>query len=69
VLYDLGPVTTKAVRLTLAVGIVVNAALKTFLALTLSTGAFLVATSVLHFAIIAGIVARLVGWLLWRGGA
>ncbi len=61
----------RLVRLTLAVGILslLNAALKTFLALTLSTGAFLVATSVLHFAIIASIVAGLIGWLLWRGGA
>jgi hypothetical protein len=61
----------RLVRLTLAVGIVTlaNAALKTFLALTLSTGAFLVATAVIHFAVIAGIVAGLVGWLLWRGGA
>jgi hypothetical protein len=46
-----------------------NAALKTVLALTLSTGAFLVVTAVLHFAVIAGIVGGLIGWLLWRGGA
>jgi hypothetical protein len=61
----------RLVRLTLAVGIVclLNAALKTFLALTLSTGAFLVISWVLHIAVIAGIVAGLVGWLLWRGGA
>ena len=61
----------RLVRLTVAVGIVVlaNAALKTFLALTLSTGAFLVASAVIHFAVIASIVAGLVGWLLWRGGA
>jgi hypothetical protein len=61
----------RLVRLTLAVGVVAlaNAALETVLALTLSTGAFLVASAVIHFMVIASIVAGLVGWLLWRGGA
>ena len=65
------PMQKRLLRLTLLVGIALlaNAALQTVLALSLSTGAFLVATSVIHFAVIAGIVAGLVGWLLWTGRA
>jgi hypothetical protein len=58
-------------RVTLVVGgaCLANAALQTILALTLSTSAFLVANFVVHVAITAGIVAGLVGWLLWTGHA
>ncbi len=58
-------------RLTLIVGVacLANGALQTVLAFSLSTGAFLVATTVIHFAVIAGIVAGLVGWLRWTGRA
>jgi hypothetical protein len=58
-------------RLTLLVGMtcLANAALETVLALCLSTRAFLLTSAAIHVSVAAGVVAGLVGWLLWTGRA